>query len=345
MLSQRILRFFSTDGATVGILLVGVVVLFSLLNPVYLTSENIENILVQSMFVLLIAVGMTFVLITGGIDLSVGSVLGLSAGISVLVLVNGGGFALAVLAALAVGLGFGLLNGLLVTKLQISDFIVTLATLGIAGGALVLIAAARPLNGFTSATFTSLSNDKVLAIPLPVIITAVIVIALELVLRRTGFGRIVFAVGINREAAHLSGLNVDRVRITVFALSGVLASVSGIMLASRLSSVPPRLGQGFELQAIAAAVLAGTSLAGGRGSVARAALGALFLGAVNVGIQIQQIDSAWFQVVVGLSIVGAMVLDRAVRDLALARLGMHMPLDAGPAMPDVRVAAGGKEGT
>ena len=334
-MSDRVLRFFSTEGATVGILLVAVVVLFSLLNPVYLTGENIENILVQSTFVLLIAVGMTFVLITGGIDLSVGSVLGLSAGVSVLVLVQGGGFVLAVLAALAVGLVFGFANGVLIAKVKINDFIVTLATLGIAGGALVLIAAAQPLNGFTSPTFTALANATVLAVPLPVIIAAVIVIALELVLRRTGFGRVVFAVGINREAAHLSGLNVDRARIAVFVISGVLASVAGILLASRLSSVPPRLGQGFELQAIAAAVLAGTSLAGGRGSVARAALGALFLGAVNVGIQIEQIDSAWYQVVVGLSIVGAMVLDRSVRELALSRMRMHMPRDTAPAMPDV----------
>src|SRR4051812_28025705 len=163
---ERILRFFSTDGATVGVLLVAVVVLFTLLNSVYLTTENIENILVQSTFVLLIAVGMTFVLITGGIDLSVGSVLGLAAGISVLVLVKGGGVALAVLAALGVGLGFGLLNGILIAKLQLSDFIVTLATLGIAGGALVLVAAAQPLNGFDSSTFTALSNNAVVGIPL-----------------------------------------------------------------------------------------------------------------------------------------------------------------------------------
>jgi ribose/xylose/arabinose/galactoside ABC-type transport system permease subunit len=327
MRSERVLRFFGTEGATVGVLLVAAVLLFSALNSVYLTSENIENILVQSTFVLLIAVGMTFVLITGGIDLSVGSVLGLSAGISVLVLVKGGGFIAALAAPLAVGLGVGLLNGVLITKLQISDFIVTLATLGMAGGALVLIAGAQPLNGFDSPAFTALSNDKLLGIPLAVIIAAVIVIVLELVLRRTGFGRAVFAVGINREAAHLSGIAVDRVRIAVFVTSGVLAAASGILLASRLSSVPPRLGQGFELQAIAAAALAGTSLAGGRGSVARAALGALFLGAVNVGLQIQEIDSAWFQVVVGLSIVGAMVLDRAVRDLALSRLRarVHTP--------------------
>jgi ribose transport system permease protein len=342
MSSNRLLRFFSTEGATIGILLVGVVVLFSILNSSYLTSENIENILVQSTFVLIIAIGMTFVLITGGIDLSVGSVLGLSAGISVLVLVDGGGFLLAVLAGLAVGLGFGLLNGILIAKAGINDFIATLATLGIAGGALVLIAAEKPLTGFESSTFSALANDKVVGIPLPVIIAAVMVVGLELVLRRTGFGRVVFAVGINREAAHLSGLNVDRTRIAVFVISGVLASVSGILLASRLSSVPPRLGQGFELQAIAAAVLAGTSLAGGRGSVARAALGALFLGAVNVGIQLEQIDTAWYQVVVGVSIVGAMVIDRSVRELALARMRMHVPPDTTPAMPDV--LAGAKEG-
>jgi ribose transport system permease protein len=338
---ERILRFFSTDGATVGVLLVAVVVLFSLLNSVYLTGENIENIVVQSTFVLLIAVGMTFVLITGGIDLSVGSVLGLCAGVSVYVLIKGGGFGLAIAAALAVGVGVGLFNGFAITKLQISDFIVTLAMLGIAGGALVLLAATQPLNGFDSSTFSALANDKLLGIPLPAIIAAVVVTALELVLRRTGFGRAVFAVGINREAAHLSGINVDAVRIAVFTISGVLAAVSGILLASRLSSVPPRLGQGFELQAIAAAVLAGTSLAGGRGSAARAALGALFLGAVNVGLQIQQIDSAWYQVVVGVSIVGAMVLDRTVRQLALARLRGGFPTPPAT-VPEVPVVAGGK---
>jgi ribose transport system permease protein len=338
---ERILQFFSTDGATVGVLLVAVVLLFSALNSVYLTSGNIENILVQSMFVLLIAVGMTFVLITGGIDLSVGSVLGLTAGVSVYVLVKGGGFGLAVAAGLAAGVGIGLFNGIMVAKLQISDFIVTLATLGMAGGALVLLAAAQPLSGFKSNAFTSLSNDKLAGIPLPVIIAAVIVGALELVLRRTGFGRSVFAVGINRQAARLSGIDVDKVRIAVFTISGGLAAISGILLASRLSSVSPGLGQDFELQAIAAAVLAGTSLAGGRGSAARAALGALFLGAVNVGLQIEQIDSSWYQVIVGVSIVGAMVLDRAVRELALGRLRGGMP-STPPPVGDMPAVAGGK---
>lgn len=340
---ERLLRFFSTDGATVGVLLVATVVAFSLLNAKFLTSNNIDNILVQSMFVLLITVGMTFVLITGGIDLSVGSVLGLSAGCSVLVLVAGGGFVAGVLAALAVGLGIGLLNGVLVAKLQINDFIVTLATLSMAAGALVLLAAAKPLNGFRSPTFSALSNDSVAGVPLPVIITAAVVVVFELVLRRTGFGRAVFATGINREAAHLSGINVDRVRIAVFAISGLLAGIAGVLMASRLSSVQPGLGQDFELQAIAAAVLAGTSLAGGRGSVARGALGALFLGAVNVGLQLENVDSAWYQVIVGVSIVGAMLLDRTVRDLALARLRKNTPSTARLAPPEVPLAASGKE--
>jgi ribose transport system permease protein len=339
---ERVLRLLATEGVTVGILLVAAVVLFSILSDVYMTSGNIENVLVQSMFVLIIAVGMTFVLITGGIDLSVGSVLGFTAGLSVFVLVRGGGVALAILAAVAAGLAIGLFNGFLIAKLAISDFIVTLGTLGMAGGGLLLLDAAQPLRGFDSPTFIALANDSLLGIPLPVVFGAAIVIALELVLRRTAFGRAVFAVGINREAAHLAGIPVDRVRMAVFAISAVLAAVAGVLLASRLSSVPARLGQGFELQAIAAAVLAGTSLAGGRGSVARTALGALFLGAVSVGLQILEVDSAWFTVIVGLSIVGAMAMDTAVRQIAAARLGLHTSHEPTVGLPDVKAVV--KEG-
>jgi ribose/xylose/arabinose/galactoside ABC-type transport system permease subunit len=340
----RTLRLFTTDGVTVGFLLLAAVVLFTALDGVFLSSQNIQNILIQSTFVMVIACGMTFVLITGGVDLSVGSLLGLSAGVSVYVLVSGGPMLLAVLAALAVGLLVGALNGFLVAKVGVNDFIVTLATLGMAGGALQLLVSAKALRGFESSSFSALANNSIIGIPVPVVIAAVTVLVLEFVLRRTIFGRMVFAVGINREAAFLSGIDVVRVRMGVFMLSGLLAAVAGVLMASRLSSVPAGLGSGYELQAISAAVLAGTSLFGGRGSVARTALGALLLGAVNTGLQIQQVDSAWFTIIVGVSIVAAMALDRAVRDFAMARLGLQTRRDSIQGPPELGLATAGTKG-
>jgi ribose/xylose/arabinose/galactoside ABC-type transport system permease subunit len=246
---------------------------------------------------------------------------------------------LAVLAALAVGVAFGVVNGLIVAKLGVNDFIVTLGTLSVAAGALRLLDSYRPLRGGNSATFEALAGSSVLGIPLPVIIGLAVVLALDFVLRRTAFGRMIFAVGINPEAAHLAGIRVDRVRFAVFVLSGAVAALSGVLLASRLGAVPAGLGRGFELDAIAAAVLGGTSLAGGRGTVIGTVVGALILATLRNGLQLAGVDVAWYTVIVGLTIVGAVALDERVRKIAVARLSRGQLASSSPSASPELIAS------
>jgi ribose transport system permease protein len=295
------------------VLLLAMIVVFGSLNPVFLSLGNLLNILVQSLFILLLAAGLTFVMVAGHIDLSVGTVLGFTAGLSIFVLINGGGVVLAVVVPIAVGMLFGLFNGLLVARLQASDFIVTLGTLALAAGALRVLDARQPLRGVESSTYLAISHGQFLGLPLPVLLAGLVVATLAFVLSKTAFGRLVFAVGTSRAAARLSGVRVERVQIAVFALSGAMAGFSGLLLASRLGAVPAGLGEGFELQAIAAAVLGGTSLAGGHGNIAGSILGALMLTVLRNGLQFIGVDPAWFQIVVGASIVGAMLVNQRLQ--------------------------------
>ena len=317
---------FAADGVAIGLALIVAVVVFSLLEPAFWSIDNILNIIVQSAFIMLLAVGMAFVLTAGGIDLSVGAVLGFSAGVTMFVLGEGYWFGIAILAGLATGLFFGVLNGFLVARLGLNDFIVTLGSLGVAAGALRLLDSIRPLRlervVEETEAFTFLAHGKVIGIPVPIIIAVGVVIGLEVLLKRSPFGRRVQAVGMRRDAAELAGINVARIRHTVFIMAGLLAAAAGILMAARLSSVPARLGLGFELQAIAAAVLGGTSLFGGRGTVVGAALAALLLATLNAGLQISGVDSTWYRVILGVGIVAAVAFHQwTVRFSAAEALG------------------------
>lgn len=295
-------RLLSRDGAPIGLALVAAILILGALNPAFLRTENLSAIAVQSVFILIISLGMTFVLTAGAIDLSVGAVMGLSAGVTIFTLQSGGGTALSCLAGLATGGAFGVLNGILVTRLRLSDFIVTLATMGVASGALQILCYYTPLKADSAPTFAWLAGGKVWDIPFPLIVALVLVTALGVILSRSAFGRRVQASGMSPAAAAFAGIDVGRTRRTVFILSGLFSALAGILLASRLSSVQPALGRGYELQAIAAAVLGGTSLAGGKGSVLGASLAAMLLAALSAGLQIVGVDPTWYQVVVGLSI-------------------------------------------
>jgi len=303
---QIIARLLATEGSAITVALVAAVVIFTVLNPVFLEPSNLTNVVVQSMFILLIAVGMTFVLASGAIDLSVGGVLGVSGGIATLVLLSGQSFVVAIVAGLATGLAFGVLNGVLIARLGLSDFIVTLGTMSVAAGLLEIISFLQPLRAPEgSMLFTGLARGWFAGIPIPLLIGVPIVLLMEVVLRRFEFGRRVRAVGMSPAAARLAGINVRRIRVTVFAVSGLLAGAAGVLLAARLASVPPQLGRGYELQAIAAAVLGGTSLAGGKGSAIGSAVAALLLGTINTGLQVIGLDPTWYQVAVGASILVA----------------------------------------
>lgn len=313
-------RVLAVEGSIVAVALLGLVLFFGLRSEFFFDGENIRNLLVQSTFILVVALGMTFVLISGGIDLSVGSVLGLSAGTTVLVLQHGAPMGIAFLCGLATGATVGLVNGLIVTRLGINDFIVTLGTLSIGAGLLQVLTEKEQLIGVDNGAFAYLANGSILSIPFPVILVALVVVFLELVLRRTAFGRSVFAIGINAKASHIAGIDVRNVRLVVYTLAGLLAGFSGVLLASRLNSVQPGLGGGYELSAIAAAVLGGTSILGGRGSIWRTVVGALLLGVLSNGLQLLSVDPVWTTIITGTILAVAVALDQAVQRLVIRYL-------------------------
>jgi ribose transport system permease protein len=298
-------RVLAADGVPSLFTLLVVFAIFSLTSSEFLSIENVRNILVQSTFVLFISVGMTFVLTVGAIDLSVGAVLGLSAGVTIFVISLGVPSAIAILAGVAVGVCFGLLNGFMVAWLRLNDFIVTLGTLGIAAGSLQLLDSFRPLRATGADYFTGLAHGVWWGVPVPVIIAVVVVGFMSAVMQLSDYGRRLQATGMNSAAANLAGVNVRSIRLSVFALSGFFSGLAGVIMAAHLSSVSAGLGRGFELQAIAAAVVGGTSLRGGRGNVIGAALAAVLLAAIANGLQLTGVDVTWFQIIVGASIVAA----------------------------------------
>jgi len=305
-------------GGGILVVLIAISAIAATQSPNFLTATNWANIINQAVFVMIVAVGMTIVLIARGIDLSVGSVLGLSGGVAAYLLYNGVPMPIAFAAALATGTCLGIINGLVITKLGIPDFIATLAMLGVARGILFVWTEAIPFRGYMDTFYYTLGGlTRVFwEITAPMLIALVVALAGAAILRFTRFGRHVYGAGSNPDAARLSGVNVDRVKIAVYALSGFLAAVAGILLAGRLTTVHPEMGLGFELDAIAAAVMGGAALTGGRGSILGAILGALtFTVIINI-INILNINPYWETIVVGAIILVAVIAER-IGDVAL----------------------------
>jgi ribose transport system permease protein len=298
----------------VGILpiLLLISILFTLLTPNFLTTGNLVNILRQASINIVLATGMTFVILTGGIDLSVGSILGVSAVVAVLVsLIPALGWA-AVPAALLTGLLLGLLNGALIALLDLPPFIVTLGALTALRGVAYLVA-----NGTTvinrNLNFAWVGNNYLGPLPWLVVIALLTVIASWFVLRQTVLGVQIYAVGGNQRAARLTGIKVNRVLLFVYGVSGLLAGLAGIMSASRLYSATGMLGNGYELDAIAAVILGGTSFTGGIGTIPGTLLGALIIAVLNNGLTLLNMSYFWQLVVKGLVIIVAVTIDRLRR--------------------------------
>ncbi|BAY42934.1 inner-membrane translocator [Scytonema sp. HK-05] len=293
-------------------ILVLICILFSLLTPNFPTPGNVVNILRQASINIVLATGMTFVILTGGIDLSVGSILGVSAVVAVLVsLIPGLGWA-GVLAGLLTGLLLGLVNGALISFLNVPPFIVTLGSLTALRGAAFLVA-----NGTTvinrNLNFAWIGNSYLGPIPWLVVIALLAVAASWFVLRQTVLGVQIYAVGGNDRAARLTGIKVNRVLLFVYGVSGLLAGLAGIMSASRLYSATGMLGQGYELDAIAAVILGGTSFTGGIGTIGGTLLGALIIAVLNNGLTLLNMSYFWQLVVKGLVIIVAVTIDRLRR--------------------------------
>ena len=286
-----------------------VIAFFSYRSLRFSSPENLQNILIAAAPFALIALGQTLVILTGGIDLSVGSVIAVAAMTSAAVAkANPGQVWLTVLSAMAVGLLAGAVNGILVSRIDVPPFIATLGMLTAGSGIAYVIGGGAPINGLP-AEFGTIANTKVLGLQIPVIVMIVGIVALGIIMRRTSYGMRVYAVGGNRVAAEIAGVNARRTLFSVYAVSGLLAGLSGVMLASRVISGPPNLGQGYELDAIAAVVIGGASLMGGRGTVWGTALGLLLIQTLNNGLDLLLVPAYWQDVIKGVLIVAAVAVD------------------------------------
>lgn len=285
-------------------------VVFSLLTSSFYQPANLIDIMLQSAINAVIAVGMTLVIITRGIDLSVGSIVGLSSMVASDVM-NHNLFA-GIAAGLAVGLICGALNGILIAKLKLPDFIVTLGTLSVYRGAALIYTNGQPIYGLPQ-EFRDAFAGQILGIPTPVVLAITIAILGFLLVRFTALGEQIIAVGGNEEAARLSGINIDRVKITVYTMSGVLSSLAGFVLIARIGAAEPIGGNGFELQAIGSAVIGGASLFGGIGNPLGSLVGALTLGGLQNGLTLMNVPSFWQYVASGSVVILAVYVDRLAR--------------------------------
>ncbi len=285
-------------------------VILSIISPPFLTPSNIINILRQISVNGIIAVGTTFVIITAGIDLSVGSLVALSAVVATS-FAHPGSFPwiVPVLFGLLVGLACGVINGVLVAKNRLTPFIVTLGMMTAARGAALVYTNGRPIINLSNA-YNEIGGGYFLGIPLPVIIFLFVIIFFAFLLHYTRFGRYVYAIGGNELAAKVSGINTDKILIAVYAIGGLTAGLAGIVLSSRVMSASPAIGEGYELDAIAAVVIGGTSLMGGAGTIAGTVVGALIIGVMNNGLDMLNVSSYWQAIVKGLIIILAVLLDK-----------------------------------
>lgn len=290
-------------------------VILSVMSPVFLTMTNIINVIRQTSIYGIMAVGMTFIILTGGIDLSIGSILAISGAVCAGMLKEGASFPLVVLATLAVGTGCGLINGLFITVGKITPFVATLGMMSMARGFTLIYTKGYPISGF-SPEFRFIGGGYVMGWPVPIIIFLVVVIVAYVVLTQTRLGRYTYAIGGNEETVKLSGINSGFYKTLVYVIAGASAALSSLILTSRLNSAEPIAGLGYELDVIAAVVIGGTSLNGGRGSLWGTFIGALMIGVINNGMNLLDISSYFQLVVKGLIIIGAVLLDRLREEAA-----------------------------
>lgn len=297
---------------TTVIALIILMAVITIINSNFLTANNLLNLLLQVTSNALIAFGMTFVILTGGIDLSVGSILALSSALTAGLLGSGMSVTLAILISLILGCILGMMNGLLISYGKLAPFIVTLATMTIFRGATLVYTNGNPITKGLSDTFLFqfLGQGYIVGIPFPVIIMFIVFIVLYVLIHKTAFGKSVYAIGGNEKAAYISGVKLNKVKIIIYSISGIMASISGLIITSRLSSAQPTAGASYEMDAIAAVVLGGTSLSGGKGRILGTLIGALIIGVLNNGLNIIGVSAFWQQVVKGVVILIAVLIDR-----------------------------------
>ncbi|WP_025820189.1 ribose ABC transporter permease [Shewanella marina] len=301
--NKRISQWLIEQKSLIALLLLIVVV--SLINPNFFSVDNLLNILRQTSVNAIIAVGMTLVILTAGIDLSVGSVLALCGALAASLIGMEVPILVAIPTALLAGATLGAISGIIIAKGKVQAFIATLVTMTLLRGVTMVYTDGRPVStGFTDVAdqFAWFGTGSALGIPIPVWLMVIVFAAIWYLLNHTRFGRYIYAIGGNESAARLSGINVDRVKIGVYALCGTLAALAAIIVTSRLSSAQPTAGMGYELDAIAAVVLGGTSLAGGRGRITGTLIGALIIGFLNNALNLLDVSS-YYQMIVKASVI------------------------------------------
>ena len=294
----------------IGLVLLCIVI--TIVTPNFLSVSNITNVFTQVSVNAIIAIGMTFVILTGGIDLSVGSTLAISGAVGASIVKSTGNVFLAIIVAAVIGIAVGLINGLLVSKGKLQAFIVTLATMTIFRGATLVFTDGTPISKLPEA-FVKIGNGKLGFMPIPVIITIIIAIIAVYALSQTRFGRYLYALGGNEDASRLSGINTDKIKTLVYVVSGFASAIAGVIITSRIGSASPNAGTGFELDAIAAVVIGGTSLAGGEGTITGTFIGALIIGVLNNGLNLMNVSPFYQSIVKGLVILIAVLLDKKSR--------------------------------
>ncbi|GAB2578603.1 ABC transporter permease [Spirosoma areae] len=301
------IRGLGKAGIFVAFILICLVLSF--ITPKFLTLSNLLIIVTQVSINALLAFGVTFVIITGGIDLSLGSMVAVT-GVVAASFAHPDAYPVAVplLAGLLTGVLFGAFNGFVITRSKVPPFIVTLGTMTIGRGLALILSNGRPISNLSD-SFNFIGGGQLLGIPNPIMILIVAFLICSVVLRKTILGRYMYAVGGNEQAAKASGIRLNRVKMRVYTLSGGLAAIAGIVLTSRITTGQPNAGAGFELDAIAAAIIGGTSTSGGTGTMTGTLIGALLIGVINNGLDLLNVTSYYQQVVMGVIIIGAVVLD------------------------------------
>lgn len=292
--------------------LIVLVIIFTIASPNFLQVDNIIGILLSTSVIGILALGATFVIVTSGIDLSVGTVMALSSVITGLIVVNADlPIVVGVVGGILTGAFCGFLCGVAITKLKIPPFVATLAMMMIAKGLALVISGASPIYFTEKPVFSkiALGNFPGTAIPNAVVIFFVLGIIAAILLSKTILGRFNIAIGSNEEATKLSGVNIDKWKIIIYSLAGVFTGIAGVIMASRLNSAQPALGQGYELEAIAAVVIGGTSLSGGKGTIVGTIIGALIMSVLTNGLRVLSIPQEWQTVVVGIVIIFAVYMD------------------------------------
>jgi ribose transport system permease protein len=281
-----------------------------------LTPNNLITILLMTAVNGILAVGITFIIVTGGIDLSIGTVMTFSSVMAgVFITFLGCPIVVGLLAAVITGAVCGFVNGLSIAKLKLPPFIATLGMMNVTKGLNLIVSGTKPIYFSDAPVFMHIATEPILGIPLGVLIFFACALIAAFILSKTVIGRYTFAIGSNEESARLSGINTDSWKIAIYSMSGAFFGIAGIVMASRLNSAQPALGQGYEMDAIAAAVIGGASLSGGEGGILGTVIGAFIITVLTNGLRILSVPQEWQMVVTGLIVIGAVYLDIARRKI------------------------------